>query len=67
MRDTKIQLNDKDKESLKEILRQASWKWCKTQKITDRYLNVYFLEERTENKVNLVFRLSVGNKKENDK
>ena len=64
MRDTKIQLNDKDKESLKEILRQASWKWCKTQKITDRYLDIYFLEDRTVDKVNLTFTLSVGNKKE---
>ena len=64
MRDTKIQLNDKDKESLKEILRQASWKWCKEKKITDRYLNVYFLEDRTVDKVNLTFTLSVGNKKE---
>jgi len=27
-------INDKDKESLKEILRQASWKWCKEKKIT---------------------------------
>jgi len=64
MKDTKIQLNDKDKESLKEILRQASWKWCKEKKITDRYLNVYFLEDRTVDKVNLTFTLSVGNKKE---
>ena len=64
MKDTKIQLNDKDKESLKEILRQASWKWCKTQKITDRYLDIYFLEDRTVDKVNLTFTLSVGNKKE---
>ena len=65
MKDTKIQLNDKDKESLKEILRQASWKWCKTQKITDRYLNVYFLEDKTIHKVNLVFTLEIGSKKEN--
>ena len=64
MKDTKIQLNDKDKESLKEILRQASWKWCKTQKITDRYLNVYFLEDKTIHKVNLVFTLEIGSKKE---
>ena len=64
MKDTKIQLNDKDKESLKEILRQASWKWCKEKKITDRYLNVYFLEDRTVDRVNLTFTLSVGNKKE---
>ena len=64
MKDTKIQLNDKDKESLKEILRQASWKWCKEKKITDRYLNVYFLEDMTVDKVNLTFTLSVGNKKE---
>ena len=63
MKDTKIQLNDKDKESLKEILRQASWKWCKTQKITDRYLNVYFLEDKTIHKVNLVFTLEIGTKK----
>jgi len=64
MKDTKIQLNDKDKESLKEILRQASWKWCKEKKITDRYLDIYFLEDRTVDKVNLTFTLSVGNKKE---
>jgi len=64
MKDTKIQLNDKDKESLKEILRQASWKWCKTQKITDRYLNVYFLEDRGATTVNLKFTLSVGGLKE---
>jgi len=64
MKDTKIQLNDKDKESLKEILRQASWKWCKEKKITDRYLNVYFGEDRGVTIVNLVFRLSIGSKKE---
>jgi len=64
MKDTKIQLNDKDKESLKEILRQASWKWCKEKKITDRYLNVYFLEDKTIHKVNLVFTLEIGSKKE---
>ena len=64
MKDTKIQLTEEDKESLKEILRQASWKWCKEKKITDRYLNVYFLEDRTVDKVNLTFTLSVGNKKE---
>ena len=29
-----------------------------------RYLNVYFLEDRTVDKVNLTFTLSVGNKKE---
>jgi len=40
-------------------------KWCKTQKITDRYLNVYFLEDKTIHKVNLVFTLEIGSKKEN--
>ena len=29
-----------------------------------RYLNVYFLEDRTVDRVNLTFTLSVGNKKE---
>ena len=64
MKDTKIQLNDKDKESLREILRQASWKWCKTQKITDRQLTIYFLEDRGATTVNLKFTLSVGGLKE---
>ena len=63
MKDTKIQLTEEDKESLKEILRQASWKWCKTQKITDRYLDIYFLEDRGATTVNLKFTLSVGKKK----
>ena len=30
-----------------------------------RYLNVYFLEDKTIHKVNLVFTLEIGSKKEN--